>query len=130
MMDTKAQDPVGSNLAATQENIPMPVEKSGDMADAVSPSVFGTGATAFTTYYTWRANGVFRAVRFTAPAVNPNSRVFVNISEYGGDPQSRFIGLARMAVYNIAPGNGEFYAWVEISWDYPLNIRFDVLIDP
>lgn len=128
-MDMKTQDPVGSNLSETQ-NLPMPLERSGEMADVANPSVFGTGATAFTTYYTWRANGVFRNVRFVAPRVNANSRVFLNISEYSTDPQHRFIGSARMAVYNIAPGTGEFFAWVDIAWNSPLNIRFDVLVDP
>lgn len=129
-MDMKTQEPVGSNLAETQENLPMPVERPEAMADAANPSVFGTGSTAFTTYYTWRANGVFRNVRFAAPRVNPDSRVFLNISEYSTDPTRRFIGAARMAVYNIAPGSGEFFAWVEISWNSPLNVRFDVLVDP
>jgi len=129
-MDMKIQDPVGSNLAKMPENLTMPVESSGEMADVANPSVFGTGSTAFTTYYYWRANGVFPNVRFAAPQVNPNSRVFLNISEYSTDPQHRFIGAARMAVYNIAPGSGEFFAWVEISWNSPLNVRFDVLIDP
>ena len=41
-----------------------------------------------------------------------------------------FIGSARMAVYNIAPYNGGFRAWVDISWGSPLNVRFDVLVDP
>jgi hypothetical protein len=56
--------------------------------------------------------------------------VYVNISEYAANPQARFIGAARMAVYNIAPYNGGFLAWVEISWGNPLKIRFDVLVDP
>jgi hypothetical protein len=35
-----------------------------------------------------------------------------------------------MAVYNVAPYNGGFHAWVEVSWSNPLNARFDVLVDP
>lgn len=88
-------------------------------------------ATSFTTFYTWRANGVHRNVRFNHPAVKANSRVFLSISEYGADPKTtRFIGAAKMDVLNVAPFNGGFFAWVEISWGSPLNIRFDVLVDP
>jgi hypothetical protein len=43
---------------------------------------------------------------------------------------NRFIGAARMAVYNVAPFDGGFFAWVEISWNAPLFVRFDVLVDP
>lgn len=129
-MDMKSQDQVGSNVTQTLNDLPLLLGKSGEVADATNLPVFGSGSTAFTTFYTWRANGVFRNVRFAAPGVNANSRVFLNISEFGANPQQRFIGSARMAVYNIAPGNGEFFAWVEISWNSPLNIRFDVLVDP
>jgi hypothetical protein len=74
--------------------------------------------------------GTFIA-NFGDPAINVNSRVFISICEYGHDAlTTRFIGDARMAVYNIAPYNGGFRCWVEISWDRPLNVRFDVLIDP
>ncbi|WP_300756571.1 hypothetical protein [Janthinobacterium sp.] len=85
---------------------------------------------AFTTYYTWRANGVIHPVNFVNASVKANSRVFVNISEFSTDAQHRFIGAARMAVYNIAPYDGGFLAWVEISWGSPLNVRFDVFVDP
>ncbi|HEX6430486.1 MAG TPA: hypothetical protein VF008_22495 [Niastella sp.] len=103
-----------------------------------SEKVLGNGkedeelsASSFTTFYTWRANGVHRNVRFNHPAVNANSRVFLSISEYGADPRTtRFIGAAKMEVLNVAPFNGGFFAWVEISWGAPLNVRFDVLVDP
>lgn len=109
----------------------MPVLADMEATDgAAQPKVFGTGSTAFTTYYTWLANGVHQQVRFVNARVNANSRVYVNISEYGANAQSRFIGAARMAVYNIAPYQGGFLAWVEISWNSPLKIRFDVLVDP
>ena len=103
-----------------------------------SKSAKGAGAAAganlsaasFTTYYTWTANGVIHPVNFVNANVKANSRVFVNISEYSTDAQHRFIGAARMAVYNIAPYDGGFLAWVEISWGSPLHVRFDVFVDP
>lgn len=134
MSTAAAKEPkleTGSNLP--QEAIEGPKHAKG------SEKVLGNGqeahaelsATSFTTFYTWRANGVFRNVRFAHPAVNANSRVFVSISEYGTDARTtRFIGNARMDVYNVAPFNGGFFAWVEISWNAPLNVRFDVLVDP
>jgi hypothetical protein len=87
-------------------------------------------AASFTTYYTWTANGVHPKVPFANANVKANSRVFVNISEYSTDAQHRFIGAARMAVYNIAPYDGGFLAWVDISWGSPLHVRFDVFVDP
>jgi len=30
----------------------------------------------------------------------------------------------------IAPFNGGFFAWVEINWSSPLNVRFDIFVDP
>lgn len=103
-----------------------------------SKSAKGAGAAAganlsaasFTTYYTWTANGVIHPVNFANANIKANSRVFVNISEYSTDAQHRFIGSARMAVYNIAPYDGGFLAWVEISWGSPLKVRFDVFVDP
>jgi hypothetical protein len=119
----------GSNVP--QEAIEGPKHSKG------SEKLLGNGQevselnTLFTTFYTWRANGVFKKVRFAHSAINANSRVFVSISEYGNDAgTTRFIGDAKMDVYNVAPFNGGFFAWVEISWNAPLNVRFDVLVDP
>lgn len=130
-MDTKVIDASGSSteLAITEMPVQHEVAPPSDQGET-GASVFGPGATAFSTFYTWRANGVFRNVRFTNSRVNANSRVMVNISEFSTDAQHRFIGAARMGVYNIAPFNGGFFAWVEISWGSPLNVRFDVLVDP
>jgi hypothetical protein len=125
-MDTTAHKEVGSQLAPTTATEPVEQGEAG----AAGQKVFGPGSTAFSTYYYWHANGTFPQVRFVNQSVNANSRVFVNISEYSNDPQHRFIGAAKMAVYNIAPYDGGFLAWVEIDWGSPLNIRFDVLIDP
>ena len=126
-MDTKTEPRAGSNLAITLKDLPVLKQESGKKGE-VEP--VGLSGASFSTFYTWKANGVFPAVRFNHASINANSRVFVNISEFSTDAQHRFIGAARMGVYNIAPFNGGFFAWVEISWPAPLNIRFDVLVDP
>jgi hypothetical protein len=100
-------------------------------ADGAGGAARALGAGSFTTFYTWRANGVHTAVRFDHAGINANSRVFVALSEFNSDAQiNRFIGAAKMTVSNIAPFNGGFFAWVEISWNTALNVRFDVLVDP
>jgi hypothetical protein len=38
--------------------------------------------------------------------------------------------LPKMAIYSVAQFNGGFYAGVEVSWNSPLSVRFDVLVDP
>ena len=122
----KTENYQGSNLP--QENIGLPQHEK-DSEQKISTQAIG--ANSFTTFWTWRANGVFKAVRFNHPGINANSRVFVSISEFNSDAQvNRFIGDAKMAVYNVAPFNGGFFAWVEISWNNPLNVRFDVFVDP
>ncbi|HAT34028.1 MAG TPA: hypothetical protein DCW29_25255 [Janthinobacterium sp.] len=124
----KKENRTGSNLAENISDLPV-LGKTGEGEAAKAQDVALSGA-AFTEFYTWRANGVFHAVRFNDTRITANSRVFVNISEFSTDAQHRFIGAAKMAVYNIAPFNGGFFAWVEISWGSPLNIRFDVFVDP
>jgi hypothetical protein len=128
-MDMKKEDKTGSNLAEIITDQPVIMKESGKAAEAGGKAV-GLSPGAYTEFYSWRANGVFHNVRFNDARINANSRVLVNISEFSTDPQHRFIGSARMAVYNIAPFNGGFFAWVEISWGSPLNIRFDVFVDP
>jgi hypothetical protein len=120
----------GGGQAGQMQDGDMPIQAESTQNGTAKANVFGSGSTAFSTFYTWRANGVHQQVRFTNANVNPNSRVLVNISEYSGTAQGRFIGAARMAVYNIAPYQGGFLAWVEISWQSPLNVRFDVVVDP
>lgn len=107
-----------------------PVQQADNTAQDGSVQELGVSAASFTTYYTWRANGVIHPVNFSNANIKANSRVFVNISEFSANAQDRFVGSARMAVYNIAPYNGGFRAWVEISWGSPLNVRFDVFVDP
>ncbi|MDC8755993.1 hypothetical protein [Janthinobacterium fluminis] len=129
-MDMKKEHRAGSNLAETITDLPAIMKGPDNMVEGADEQTANLSPAAFTTYYTWRANGVFRAVRFNNTRVTANSRVLLNISEYSSDAQHRFIGAARMAVYNIAPFNGGFFAWVEISWGSPLNVRFDVFVDP
>ncbi|MCX7294575.1 hypothetical protein [Janthinobacterium sp.] len=128
-MEMKVENRTGSNLAE-QEITDLPVQQESKSAKGGAAQDLNLSGAAFTTYYTWRANGVFHAVNFANANVKANSRVFLNISEFSTDAQHRFIGAARMAVYNIAPYDGGFLAWVEISWSSPLNIRFDVFVDP
>jgi len=129
-METKSQQRSETGSAQLSGASDMPVMAESTQNGTAKPHVFGSGSTAFSTYYTWRANGVHQQVRFANANVNANSRVLVNISEYNGTAQGRFIGAARMAVYNIAPYQGGFLAWVEIDWQNPLPIRFDVVVDP
>lgn len=112
-----------------QEVNEQPLEQESKNAKG-GAAVANLSPAAFTTYYTWTANGVIPKVPFSNPNIKANSRVFVNISEYSTDAQHRFIGAARMAVYNIAPYDGGFLAWVDISWGSPLHVRFDVFVDP
>ncbi|MGK5065155.1 hypothetical protein [Janthinobacterium sp. LB3P112] len=127
-MDMKVEHRTGSNLALEETVTPM--EQDGKSAKGAAAQDLNLSAAAFTTYYTWTANGVHPSVNFTNANVKANSRVLLNISEYGANAQDRFIGAARMAVYNIAPYNGGFRAWVDISWGSPLKVRFDVFVDP
>ncbi len=129
-MDTKTEPRTGSNLPVALTDLPVQKLEPGKKGAAGEQEAAGLSGAAFSTFYTWRAHGVIPSVRFTNAAINANSRVFVNISEYSTDPQHRFIGSARVAVYNIAPFNGGFLAWVEISWPNPINVRFDVFVDP
>ncbi|WP_257572470.1 hypothetical protein [Janthinobacterium sp. UMAB-56] len=127
-MDMKVEHRTGSNLALETTDLPM--EQEGKSAKGAAAQDLNLSTAAFTTYYTWSANGVHPSVNFTNANVKANSRVLLNISEYGANAQDRFIGAARMAVYNIAPYNGGFRAWVDISWGSPLKVRFDVFVDP
>ena len=127
-MEMKVENRTGSNLAP--ETTDLPLEQDGQASQDAAAQDLNLSAAAFTTYYTWTANGVHPSVNFANANVKANSRVLLNISEYGATPQNRFIGSARMAVYNIAPYNGGFRAWVDISWGSPLKVRFDVFVDP
>ncbi|MGK5019360.1 hypothetical protein [Janthinobacterium lividum] len=127
-MEMKVEHRTGSNLAPETTDLPM--EQEGKSAKGAAAQNLNLSSAAFTTYYTWSANGVHPSVNFANANVKANSRVLINISEYGANAQDRFIGAARMAVYNIAPYNGGFRAWVDIAWGSPLKVRFDVFVDP
>jgi hypothetical protein len=123
------QNHVGSNLPQEVKELPRHAEGSEKPIGGGREGALGAGS--FTTFWTWRGNGVVKALRFNHGSVNANSRVLVSPSEFNSDAAiNRFIGDARMGVYNVAPFNGGFFAWVEVSWNSPLNVRFDVLIDP
>lgn len=118
----------GNHLPSTLTDLPKPGEDLRTESD-MGTAALGSGS--FTTFWTWRANGVHPQVPFYHSAINANSRVFVSVSEFGvRGATDRFIGSARMAIYNVAPFDGGFLAWVDISWGNPLNVRFDVLVDP
>lgn len=126
----KTEISTGSNLSQTIEELPVEQTDSQKRVGAAEQAV-GLSSGAYTTSWTWRANGVFKKVPFPSAGINANSRVVASICEYGSDPRTtRFIGDARMHIYNIAPYNGGFYAWVEISWNSPLNVRIDAFVDP
>ncbi|MBG6221167.1 MULTISPECIES: hypothetical protein [unclassified Janthinobacterium] len=127
-MEMKVEHRTGSNLAPETTDLPM--EQEGKSAKGAAAQNLNLSSAAFTTYYTWSANGVHPSINFANANVKANSRVLINISEYGANAQDRFIGAARMAVYNIAPYNGGFRAWVDIAWGSPLKVRFDVFVDP
>jgi hypothetical protein len=119
-----------TGLPIKQESLPKHENDSSKSSGTIENSL-GTGS--FTTFFTFRGNGVFsagNALRFNLAGVNSNSRVFVTAGEFGPDPTIRQIGQARIAVFNIAPFNGGFLAWVEINFGSPINVRFDVFVDP
>jgi hypothetical protein len=120
----------GSSLPQTVAGELPQLEGGHDAASSVKPRALGNGS--FTTFFTWRGNGVHQALGpFNHPSITANSRVFVSVSEFQSDARiNRFIASARMDVHNVAPFNGGFFAWVEIGWNSPLNARFDVLVDP
>ena len=125
-IDTQLADNVSHTVAV---ELPKHVGKNYVHGKEAREESLGGGS--FTTFFTWRGNGVVKALRFDHGAINANSRVFVSISEFNSDAMiNRFIGDARMCVANVAPFNGGFFARVEVGWDFPLNARFDVLVDP
>ena len=89
------------------------------------------GPGSFTTFGLFSGNGTVESLRFSNAAINANSRVFVSASEYRTEPATtRFIGSAPIQVLNVAPFNGGVLLWVVIGWSNPINIRFDILVDP
>lgn len=118
---------LAGSRATDQTNLP----KHEGVDSVIGADGQGLSAGSFSTFFTFRGNGIFPTLRFLHPSINGNSRVFVSISEFTTDASTtRFIGSARLAVYTVAPFNGGFFAWVEIPFGIPLNVRFDVLVDP
>src|SRR5512144_816525 len=68
----QAQERVGSNLL---EELGLPQHAGG--SEQSEDAARSLGAGSFTTYYTWRGNGVVEALRFNHGSINANSRVFV-----------------------------------------------------
>src|SRR4051794_7584758 len=79
------------------------VEGSDRKFGAASNDVAASLASgSFTTFFTWRGNGVHPRLRFAHSAINPNSKVFVSLSEFSSDERiNRFIGAAKMTVSNV-----------------------------
>ncbi|HSE17930.1 MAG TPA: hypothetical protein VLB46_12815 [Pyrinomonadaceae bacterium] len=84
---------------------------------------------AFTGFALYRTHGLVRLTAISG-AINGNSRVLVGISEFGGTPQGRFIGSAKMTIHNIAPFNGGVQVLADIAWGSDLNVRLDAFVDP
>jgi len=84
---------------------------------------------AFTAGFTLIGHGLLR-VNMADARITKFSRVLAAISEFGATPFDRFIGSARMVVYNIAPFNGGVQVLAEVFWGSDLNIRFDIFVDP
>ena len=111
-------------------NLPIKMEqgKPGEPAKAKDDAELSPGA--FSTFFTWRGNGSVR-LNCSHPSINANARVVASISEYNTDPrQNRFVGDASMQIYNVAPYNGGVVIRLNVSWNSPLNVRIDVLVEP
>lgn len=81
----------------------------------------------WSTYYTVRGNGTVR-LNVANPKIHANTSVYAAISEYTSNPrQTRFVGAAKMRVFNISPYNGGVNIWAEISWASPLNTVIDIV---
>ncbi|GAA1194600.1 hypothetical protein GCM10009654_59640 [Streptomyces hebeiensis] len=71
-------------------------------------------------------HGTFK-LPVNSSVTNRNSSVVVSISEIDANGNA-FIGAARLAVYNVAPRDGGYDLWVEISWNSDLRYRITVLV--
>ena len=81
----------------------------------------------WSTYYTLRGNGTVR-LNVTNPKLHSTTSVYAAISEYSSNPrQTRFVGAAKMRVFNISPYEGGVFIWAEISWASPLNTVIDIV---
>jgi hypothetical protein len=95
--------------------------------DGVSPRI---EVNSYSTFCAYRTNGDVIA-NCSDSRINANSRVFAAMSEYNTQPGvDRFIGAAKMTIFNISPYNGGFKVWFNVDWANPLNVRLDFLVDP
>ncbi|MFE0041921.1 hypothetical protein [Streptomyces albireticuli] len=61
--------------------------------------------------------------RYPSSLINPQSRVFISVSE--GQGATKFVGAASMTVENVAAGNGEVQFRVFIDWPSNLGMVAD-----
>lgn len=100
--------------------------QDGQFAGLVYPK--GTGL--FSTYFLWRGTGIAK-LNIPNARIHAGSRVYAAIFEYSSNPRTtRFIGSARMGVFNISPHEGGVNVWIEVSWSNPLNVCIDLLVQP
>ena len=80
-------------------------------------------------YYEWRGNGV-QTINISIPDMHSNSNVMVAISEFSSNSRvDRFMGAAKMRVYNICPYEGGVKVWIEVDWSSPINVVLDLLVN-
>ena len=123
--------------SAQSSSDPLPVTQTAQATKAQAAGAVKAGVlpnlspTSYSDYCAYHFNGSGVIINCSDPRINANSRVVASMSEYGTAPYlDRFIGAARMTVHNVRPYNGGFNAWVDVEWDYPLNVRVDFFVEP
>jgi len=121
----------GAGASAQSENGSGLRGAQAPTASAQSVQTQLSGA-SFTGYCTYLTNGNRDILRCNDSRINPNARVFAELSEFDarGPVYGRFLGAARMTVHNVAPGWGYVDVWTDVEWGSALNVRMDLLIDP
>jgi hypothetical protein len=84
---------------------------------------------SYSSYCVFRGYGSGIILQCPDSRITQYSKISTSISEYNLYPYQRFIGGARMTVHNVSPYNGGFYAWVDVDWGYPLDVRVDYLFE-
>ncbi len=86
-----------------------------------------TGSNTY--YYEWRGNGV-QTINIPILDIHSYSNVMVAISEFITNSRvDRFMGAAKMRVYNVCPYEGGIWVWVEVDWSDPINVALDLLVN-
>ncbi|HET8670570.1 MAG TPA: hypothetical protein VFM05_08100 [Candidatus Saccharimonadales bacterium] len=75
--EKRTENLVGSSLPLTIKELPVH-EKGSDKQIAADVTAPGLSSDAFTTFFTWRGNGVVPKLIFNHSRINANSRVFVS----------------------------------------------------